>query len=114
MIDQMPLDYSGRAMFDVREKKIQDMILALAKNKEHHMIEAINFVLGRTDWSLFEIREKAKLTVHPNKHEIFSYDGIELLEIMPVRYEEDGFVMTAKRSIIKLYKDWVESPLPVK
>ncbi len=67
------------------EEIIKQVLMDAASQKETFIKEAINKVLGTDDWDMIDIARRGEIKILPDKTEIFTFDGIDLLHFGPIK-----------------------------
>lgn len=75
----------------------QHLSEALVRETDDLIREAINRFFGHKDWLLGDLKGRAVMTILPSRNEVFSVDGVPLLEITPVDANLNSTTMSANR-----------------
>jgi len=86
---------------------VNKLALGLASKKEEILRSAINFALGREDWTLEEIRDRAHFVSYADSPDVqfFTFDNVPLVEIHKEQISmSDDYKLTATFNYRYLYK----------
>lgn len=75
----------------------QHLAEALARKTDALIREAATRFLGRDDWLLDDLMGRAVMTILPNRNEVFSIDGVPILEVQPVDLNLNSTTIAANR-----------------
>lgn len=75
----------------------QHLAEALARETDDLIREAINRFFGHKDWLLGDLKGRAVMTILPSRNEVFSIDGVPLLEMQPVDLNLNSTTIAANR-----------------
>lgn len=88
--------------FDACQEKSNQMARQLAMDLDGVIKEAIEEHTGR-DVVVSEVKRLGMVKVHPNGVQVYSYDGVDILELHPVEFDHsEPFKIKATRKYRKL------------
>lgn len=78
--------------------EISRLTKAIVAQKDGLMKDAISHKLGRSDWRIAELTGRCEMRILPDKSEIFSLDGCDLIQFYPpkTKIDNNGLGMSIK------------------
>lgn len=71
--------------------------------KERLIKAAISHKLGRSNWTLADVKGRGEFIITPDKIETFCFDGMELIDFYPAKFGVVENVISGKQNYLLLY-----------
>jgi hypothetical protein len=86
------------------EKFTEKIATGLAAKKESEIKRAITHVIGNDEWTIADITGRGAIKILPDKTEIFSFDGVDLIHFGHMRTEIDNKNMGIHMTVVQEYR----------
>ena len=81
-VNRNPLDV------DVMNQIVSNISMGLMTQKEDQIKAAIDYMIGQP-WTIEEIAGRGEFRIYPDKTEVFTFDGVELVRFYPIQTETE-------------------------
>jgi len=92
-----PAESGAPLYFDLTQEFTKQLATAISVKTDGVLREAVTRFFGRDDWTLDELKGRAVIAHLPIGVDVFSVDGVALLELLPTSLDQAGSVITAAR-----------------
>lgn len=90
-----PLDDEPIDTPDVMQQTNDLLAGQIARSLDDIVREAINRQLGRSDWVINDLAGRLNRCIYPDKREVYSVDGVPVLEVFPMDMMMESNIMTS-------------------